>query len=375
VLKTFTGSPDAAEPAASLILSGNVLYGTTRNGGNSGQGTVFKINTDGTGYTLLHYFTNSLVYPYASLTLSGNVLYGTTMYGGSSASGSVFKINTDGTSYAVLKSFTDEPDGAEPAAGLTLSGNVLYGTTSGGGILGRGTVFKINTDGSGYIVLENFTNTLDGSLLQAGLTLSSNVLYGTTAQGGSSGSGTVFKINTDGTGYIVLENFTNSPDGAEPAAGLILSGNVLYGTTSAGGISGKGTVFKINIDGTSYAVLKSFTNSPDGANPQAGLTLSGNVLYGTTAQGGSSGLGTVFSLTIVLPGFNQISGQLLGDGDMQLFFEGFAGGNYALDRSFSLSPANWIPQVTNPADANGNLIFTNTPDPTTNNFWRIRSVP
>jgi hypothetical protein len=60
---------------------------------------------------------------------------------------------------------------------------------------------------------------------------------------------------------------------------------------------------------------------------------------------------------------------------MSLSFVGFAGANYALDRSFSLSPANWIPQITNPADANGNLIFTNTPDATTNNFWRIRSVP
>jgi N-acetylneuraminic acid mutarotase len=78
---------------------------------------------------------------------------------------------------------------------------------------------------------------------------------------------------------------------------------------------------------------------------------------------------------VIMPGYNQISGNLLSSGEMSLSFVGFAGANYALDRSFSLSPANWIPQVTNPADANGNLIFTNSPDPTTNNFWRIRSVP
>jgi alpha-tubulin suppressor-like RCC1 family protein len=74
-------------------------------------------------------------------------------------------------------------------------------------------------------------------------------------------------------------------------------------------------------------------------------------------------------------GYNQISGQLLSDGDVSLSFLGLAGANYALDCSFSLSPANWVPQVTNPADAGGVLVFTNTPDPTTNNFWRIRSVP
>jgi len=58
-----------------------------------------------------------------------------------------------------------------------------------------------------------------------------------------------------------------------------------------------------------------------------------------------------------------------------LSFVGIAGANYALDRSFSLIPANWVSLVTNPAGAGGVLVSTNTPDPTTNNFWRIRSVP
>ena len=77
----------------------------------------------------------------------------------------------------------------------------------------------------------------------------------------------------------------------------------------------------------------------------------------------------------VPPGYNQISGQLLGTGDMQLSFVGIAGANYALDRSFSLAPPNWVPQLTNATDAGGVLVFTNTPDPTANNFWRLRSVP
>jgi len=76
----------------------------------------------------------------------------------------------------------------------------------------------------------------------------------------------------------------------------------------------------------------------------------------------------------VPPGFNQISGQLLGTGDMQLSFVGNAESSYALDRSFSLTPPDWVPQLTNSTDANGVLLFTNTPDPARNNFWRIRSV-
>ncbi len=75
------------------------------------------------------------------------------------------------------------------------------------------------------------------------------------------------------------------------------------------------------------------------------------------------------------PGYNRISAQLLSGGNVWLSFVGMAGTNYALDRSFSLMPANWVPQVTNPAGAGGVLVFTNTPDTTTNNFWRIRSVP
>jgi sugar lactone lactonase YvrE len=81
-------------------------------------------------------------------------------------------------------------------------------------------------------------------------------------------------------------------------------------------------------------------------------------------------------LTVVFPaGYNQISSRIMSLGSMQISYVGIAGWKYALDRSFSLSPANWIPQATNLADANGNLVFTNTPDSTTNNFWRIRSVP
>jgi alpha-tubulin suppressor-like RCC1 family protein len=76
-----------------------------------------------------------------------------------------------------------------------------------------------------------------------------------------------------------------------------------------------------------------------------------------------------------LPGYNQITSQFLNGTNMQLSFVGIAGTNYALDRSSSLSPPNWIPQVTNKAGSFGALVFTNAPDATTNNFWRIRSVP
>ena len=124
----------------------------------------------------------------------------------------------------------------------------------------------------------------------------------------------------------------------------------------------------------------SFT-SPIASVNAAGIVTAGNVSQNTPAtinanlEGWSASLNLTVIFTGSLPGYNQITGQLLSGGKMQLSFVGSNGMYYALDRSFSLSPANWIPQATNPADANGNLVFTNTPVPSTNNFWRIRSVP
>ena len=103
-------------------------------------------------------------------------------------------------SLTVLQNFTGTggaAPGSSPSAGLTLSGSTLYGTTVGGGSSGAGTVFKVNTDGSGYTVLQNFDGGRDGGYPQASLTLSGSTLYGTTANGGGSGNGTVFKIGTD----------------------------------------------------------------------------------------------------------------------------------------------------------------------------------
>src|SRR5450759_1906199 len=140
----------------------------------------------------------------------------------------------------------------------------------------------------------NSTNS-DGARPYAGLILSGNTLYGTAYYGGSSGYGTVFAVNTNGTIFTNLHSF-NYSDGAYPQAGLILSGNTLYGTASGGGSSGNGTVFAVSTNGTGFTNLHSFTatsgslyTNSDGATPYAGLILSGNTLYGTASSGGSSG--------------------------------------------------------------------------------------
>ena len=175
------------------------------------------------------------------------------------SNGTLFSISADGTRFTILHSFSGNSDGANPQAGLFLSGNTLYGTTQYGGSSGNGTVFVVSTNGAGYTNLYSFSNgNSDGANPAAGLILSGDVLFGTTANGGSADAGTVFAVTTDGTGFTNLYSFTDGNDGAYPAAGLVLSGNSLYGTTSSGGSEYGGTVFAIHTDGTGLTNLHSF---------------------------------------------------------------------------------------------------------------------
>ena len=302
ILHTFIGS-DGSNPFGSLTLSGAKLYGMAEAGGSSNSGTLFSMNTDGTGFGLLHTFTGGAgdgSYPHGSLTLSGATLYGMTEGGGSSDNGALFSVNTNGTGYGLLHIFAGgASDGGNPTGSLTLSGAKLYGMTQGGGSSNRGTLFSMNTDGSGFGLLHTFTGGAgDGRYPRGALTLSGSKLYGMTEAGGSSDGGALFSMNTDGTGYGLLHIFTGgASDGSSPLGSLTLSGSKLYGMTAQGGSSGNGTIFSMNTDGTGFGLLHAFTGSAsDGRNPFGSLTLSGSMLYGMTSIGGSSGNGTIFSI-------------------------------------------------------------------------------
>jgi uncharacterized repeat protein (TIGR03803 family) len=154
---------------------------------------------------------------------------------------------------------------AVTAHGVIVSGNTLYGTTMGGGG-SFGNVFAINTDGAGFGILYTFTDGSDGAYPEAGLVVSGNTLYGTASQGGSSGKGTIFAVNTNGTGFTTLYSFTGGSDGANLWGALVLSGGTLYGTASEGGSAGEGTVFAIDTDGASFTTLHGFTAPVNGIN-------------------------------------------------------------------------------------------------------------
>ena len=329
VLTNFTGS----NPNGDLVLSGNVLYGTTQ-GYPQDSGAVFAINTDGTGFTNIYTFSptsngggggigiggggitgggvggNNLdgANPRAGFILAGATLYGTTAGGGVNGSGTVFKINLDGTGFTSLMSFdpvtiipesnvsTPNSTGAQPATRLVLVGSNLYGTTSKGGANGTGTAFVVSTNGTGFADLHDFPalapNTL--ALSPNALTWSGSLLYGTTTGGGANGNGTLFALSLDGTAFATLTNFDAINGGFSPEGGVVMASNYLFGVTYSDALHSAGTVFVINTNGSGLDTVYRFSLS-DGSGPN-GLIMSGNVLYGATASGGIGGAGTLFSI-------------------------------------------------------------------------------
>ncbi len=302
VLLNFARGDNGHYPFAGVIRdsTGN-LYGTTLWGGNGEAGVVYELNAAGQ-QTILYSFPSVTDgrYPNSPVTLdsAGNV-YGTTFYGGAAGDGTVFKLDSQGHE-TILHAFVGNESGGKPNAGVILDsqGN-LYGTATSSPAtvgLGNGVVYKVDPSRN-YTVLYTFTGGTDGGYPNAGVIRdSSGNLYGTTELGGTSGSGVVYALNPSGN-EKVLYSFTGGADGGIPEGGLIRDGDGnLYGTTTYGGVSGAGVVFKVDSSGNE-TVLYSFTGGTDGANPLAGVVRdsSGN-FYGSTFYGGAWGFGVVFKL-------------------------------------------------------------------------------
>ena len=364
-LASFSGT-NGAMPQAGLTLGldGN-FYGTTTYGGISNVGTIFQVTPGGDLTTLVNFNTTNGALPYGQLRLGADGdLYGTTSSGGISSGsfqpttnssvgyfGTVFRVTTAGTlttladltffeDYGGLYSGLGGPIGWNPYGQLIQGADGdFYGTTSGGGTNGSGTIFKVSTNGTlaqlaslpnlqyqfltnflGFVLVNyttnNFTNSSLTLLLNAsvkklydfpplvnttnstgayshsGLTLGPDGnFYTAVYQGGASGYGTVIRVTTNGT-VTPLASFSGNP-GSGIRAGLTLGPDgSLYGATQLGGVNGIGTLFKWSRDGT-LSTLHSFSYRPDGANPNASLTLGpdGN-LYGTTINGGTNVLQT-----------------------------------------------------------------------------------
>lgn len=345
------------QPRAKLMEgSDGWLYGTTFSGGISNAGTIFRVGKDGAGFSQIYAFTNSDRPQGGLVEANDGTLCGTTSYGGSNHYGTVFKCNKDGSDFSILRVFPGGTgDGTVPNCTLIKGHDgILYGTTYSGGASNLGTVFALNTDGSGYAVLHHFTGSsggADGSFPFSGVCQGSDgALYGTTLMGGSKNEGIVFKVSTNGTGYTILRHFNGgTQDGRWGYGGLVQASNGrLFGTTYYGGTANVGTIFTINTNGGNYAVLHRFQLDLEGLQPFTSLTVGDNqVLYGTARYGGISDGGTVFRINpdgtgyAVLhrfapateDGYQPLAPLLLGS-DGALYGSTYLGGVYATNNVY-----------------------------------------
>jgi len=300
---------DGAFCSASLIQDASgKLYGVAPSGGDFGGGTMFSIRTDGSGFTVLHTFS----------------------------------------------AFTGRPisDGSKPTGVILGTDGWLYGTTAQGGTNAFGTIFRLSTDGVTFANLHNFAAN-DGQNPQGGLVQGPDgTLYGTAQNGGTNGSGTIFRLNPDGTVFAVLYHFTalntdTNVDGTQPSSGLILGNDgTLYGAARYGGPSGSiralgpsligsGTLFSIKTNGTAFTVIHAFTKfsgdfleptNGDGASPSSALLMGQDGrLYGTAPEAGLGGSGVLFRLDpdgsnfTALHAFNYVSHTMARDTSYGLY--------------------------------------------------------
>lgn len=326
VLKEFGGA-DGSNPRSRLTSIGNSLYGVCSSDVDlTGLGTIFRIQSDGTGFTVLHRFGSILADGYRALgqpILFNGYLYGTTGNGGESSNGTVYRIKPDGSGYEVLKSFF-QPDGVHPIE-LTLSGNTLFGTCFFGGnaTQGRGTFFEIDANG-GVNILWSFTTTYPpiGRLVAAG-----GILYGTAfsktafTQPRIEGRlhpldvGEVVSIEKNGTNSTIVARLTGDLRGDVSANGLVLSGDKLIGTlrgnssstitppdsliiTRAESPETKAAIFLLNTNGIQTASIYAFSSEKEGTWLNGDVVVDGEVLYGTAYAGGPAGGGTIFRLDL-----------------------------------------------------------------------------
>lgn len=353
-LFSFNGL-NGATPKGTLTLVDSTLYGYTSAGGKHGKGVIFMLDHNGKDFKTVYDFTDG------SDNETGNEphhdamyfykdhLYGAALYGGEKNNGVIFRINPDGSGYSPLHVFNgSDTDGAQPHSGIIVINNVFYGLTAQGGIGRKGTLYRMNPDGTDFSVLYSFSkgtgHNPHGRLTQGS---DDSTLFGITRTGGTDKLGAIFSINLRDTNYKVLHNFAKGKQNGHTSQHgyLVRVDNTIYGMTYSGGKKDKGIVFGINEDGSDFRILHSFedekTTVPDGHSPYGSLCYSNGFLYGTTRKGGTNDEGTVFRITPsgkyyeILYSFNQatsgaypIDNVILNKNGKEIYVFGQIGGEY-----------------------------------------------
>ena len=303
VLHSFQIGTDGGVPLGGLIVgSDGRLYGTCSLGGTNNAGSVWRINRDGTGFQVLRHLLSfgDCRNPNSELLEgSDGILYGTALNGGGFGNGGVFRLQKDGSAYTIIRGFrTTGGDGKGPIGGLTEGPDGhLYGTTEFGGSTTNGIVFRLSKDGTNYTIIKHLGLVEDGAKNPHGTLLlaSDGFLYGTSVNGGTSGFGTVFKLRPNGDDFNVIYNFGDAAfDPQGPTTKLIEAPTgLLFGTSRIGGGTDQGAIYRMRKDGSLVTPLVSL-GGVDGARSRSPLLMVGGFVYSSTFGGGVNDAGTIF---------------------------------------------------------------------------------
>jgi len=328
----FQGGLDGGNPGARPVIGPNgSLFGTTTQGGTGclgmGCGTAYNLQPPPhASANVLGQWLETVLYRFQggndgaspedadlAFDAAGNI-YGTTLFGGQDiyycqdGCGTVYELSRVNGNWteSILHAFFQTGDAMQPWGGVIFDqGGNLYGTTNGGGANRDGVVYQLIHSGSSWTenILYNFTGGSDGEGPYAGLMMDQQGnLYGTTCCGATNLNGSVFELTRSPDWAFSTLHAFGGPDGQEPLGTVVMdaAGN-LYGTTSAGGANGWGTIFKLSPGSGGWTFTSLYDFCPggypctDGAGPSGTLAIdaAGN-LYGTTMNGGATGGGVVF---------------------------------------------------------------------------------
>ena len=342
-LHNFQPALDGGNPSGAIAFNNNIIYGTCSNGGSAGFGTCFSYNLNGL-FSVQHNFEGGEMgaYPQGGLIFGNDgMLYGTTQFGGAHSQGSIFRVNPTGNVFEIIYDINSATsDGRYPFGRLVESSNgVFMGTCSEGGTNGTGTIFKVTASGE-FTRLKNLQSTNDGGFPKSGLVKGNDeTLYGVTEFGGLNGFGTIYSI-TEAGAFAKITDMEFSQDGSNPRGSLAFDGNnLLVGTGSSGGANNFGTIFTLDISDFSLTKLHDFSLPIEGSTPIS-IHRNGVDFYGITRLGGFYNTGTFFKITLdgtkeILHDFNpEIDGQN-PNGDLFLADDGYYYGTSRFGGSFN----------------------------------------
>ena len=342
-----------------IVISGTTIYGVTTSGGVNNTGAIFSMDISGAGYHVLYNFPSGYG-PGGSnptdLEISGSTLYGSTMFGGNTADGTVFNpgggmvfsINTDASAFTILHSFALNSDFNSVVPTITLYGSKIYGFR-GHEDTDQGAAFSMDINGSNFQIIYSFSGY--GYLPS----LSSPVVDGLNMYGSDTGSGvsggSIFAINLTSGSLSTLHPFTGTNNDGYAPAGLMLSGPTLYGVTQQGGSSGNGTLFSVSTGGYSFQTLHSFTGGNGGGIPKTAPIIYNSILYGAS-EGGQFNNGILYSVKLDGTNFNT----------MHAFAGSPSDGKSPNWNSFVLNNSTFYSTTEFGGNANAGVIFSINPN-------------